>query len=221
MRWDFDLGYTICYTTSMSTTKITTQQAQQEHDVVTAELYHELDKALQYRDFTESTIRRMAGQQRRYMGRTASSQAWVVTRNGQTERATFEEALAAVEARDPSERDLSISKTVAQALNELRGAKSGIIQIRDDIKAMADRYTGWSRFFLVTSSSGHIHSSMHCSSCRPTTSFGWMPQLSGQTEAQAVEACGPTLCSICFPEAPLDWRSGNKISKAKAAKLVA
>lgn len=75
----------------------------------------------------------------------------------------------------------------------------------------------WSRFFLVTSSQGHIHSSMHCSTCRPTTTYGWLPQLSGSTEAEAVEAHGPALCSVCFASAPVEW-VGGKLTKAQAER---
>lgn len=67
----------------------------------------------------------------------------------------------------------------------------------------------WSRFFLVTSSDGHIHSSMSCSTCRVTTEFGLLPELSGQTEADAVAAHGPLLCTVCFPSAPIEWTVGR------------
>jgi hypothetical protein len=92
--------------------------------------------------------------------------------------------------------------------------------IKAEIEALEDLYTGWSRFFVVTSSSGHIHSSMHCSTCYHTTTYGWLPELSGKTEAEAVEAHGPALCSVCFPSAPVDM-VGGKITKAQAAKKAA
>lgn len=81
-------------------------------------------------------------------------------------------------------------------------------------------YTGWSRFHLVTSSAGHVHSSMSCHTCRPTTKFGWLPKLSGQTEAEAVSELGAVLCSACFPSAPVAHQ-GGKLTKAQAAKLAA
>jgi hypothetical protein len=68
----------------------------------------------------------------------------------------------------------------------------------------------WPRFFLVTSSSGgHIHRDMHCSTCYPDTRYAWLPQLSGLTEADAVAAKGPLLCSVCYPSAPLEWTIGE------------
>lgn len=64
----------------------------------------------------------------------------------------------------------------------------------------------WSRFFIVQG--GHIHSSMHCSTCNKNgkaTQFGWLPELSGQTEAEAVAANGALLCTTCWPTAPTAW----------------
>jgi hypothetical protein len=61
-------------------------------------------------------------------------------------------------------------------------------------------YEGWQRFFLVK----HIHSNMHCSSFRWNTKIGWLPDVSGLTEAEAVAAHGETLCTICFPSAPTE-----------------
>lgn len=69
-----------------------------------------------------------------------------------------------------------------------------------------EEYDGWSRFFLVTG--GHIHSSMGCHTCYPTTEFGWLPQLSGLTEADAVAVYGPVLCSVCYPSAPVESTGG-------------
>jgi hypothetical protein len=63
----------------------------------------------------------------------------------------------------------------------------------------------WTRFFLVSNSGGHIHSSMHCSTCYPTTRYGWLPNLSGLTEAEAVAAHGAILCTVCYPSAPVEY----------------
>lgn len=68
------------------------------------------------------------------------------------------------------------------------------------IKLDEDLYEGWNRFFLVQ----HIHRSQHCSSFRLTTRVGWLPSVSGLTEAEAVAEHGATLCTICFPSAPVE-----------------
>jgi hypothetical protein len=86
----------------------------------------------------------------------------------------------------------------------------------------------WSRFYLVPA--GHIHSSMECHSCYPDTQYAWLPELSGDTEAEAVAAEGEILCTFCFPSAPVAWTEGigrrtkeERDAKAaeKAARLAA
>lgn len=68
----------------------------------------------------------------------------------------------------------------------------------------------WSRFFVVTSSAGgHIHSTRSCHTCRPTTRFGWLPQLSGKSEPDAVADQGAILCTECYPSAPAEWTRGK------------
>jgi len=85
------------------------------------------------------------------------------------------------------------------------------------------RRGGWSRFFLVEGSDGHVHSSMRCSTCnrmgRPTR-FGWLTELSGLSEEDAVKAYGRILCSVCFPSAPVSWTTGREDEAAarKAAR---
>jgi hypothetical protein len=49
-----------------------------------------------------------------------------------------------------------------------------------------NRRGGWFRAWLVDNASGHIHSSMDCSTCYPTTEFVWLPEYSGRTEAELI-----------------------------------
>jgi hypothetical protein len=74
------------------------------------------------------------------------------------------------------------------------------------------RRGGWSRFFVVQANGGHVHSSMECQTCNRSgsrTLFGWNPQLSGLSEAEAVAELGPRLCTVCFPSAPVEWTVGT------------
>jgi hypothetical protein len=79
------------------------------------------------------------------------------------------------------------------------------------------QYEGWSRFFLVPG--GHIHSSLNCSTCNKEgkqTDFGWLPELSGLTEVDAVKEHGAILCTVCYPSAPVEYT--NKYDLDRAAK---
>jgi len=76
----------------------------------------------------------------------------------------------------------------------LDGLRTQIAEIEEN------EYKGWARFYLVQ----HIHSNVHCSSFRPTTVIGWLPEVSGLTEVEAVEIYGKQLCTICFKSAPVE-----------------
>ena len=88
------------------------------------------------------------------------------------------------------------------AIATITEAAAPLAQAARDLDA--ELYTGWQRFYLVE----HIHSSTRCSSFRPTTRVGWLPDVSGLTEAEAVAAHGAILCTICFPSAPIEHTAG-------------
>lgn len=102
-----------------------------------------------------------------------------------------------------------------ETIARIDAARSELDRCVVDQRPLDARYDAapWSRFFLVTSSHGHIHSSMSCTTCEPTTEFSWLPEVSGQTEADAVSAYGPLLCTVCFPSAPIEWTIGRPKSK--------
>jgi hypothetical protein len=110
---------------------------------------------------------------------------------------------------------------VAGLLERLAGFDAQLADARARIEAGNEAFRaagGWSRFFLVQG--GHIHSSMSCSTCNngeAMTSFGWLPALSGLTEAEAVAEHGAILCTVCFPSAPVEWTNGREL-EAEAKK---
>lgn len=134
-----------------------------------------------------------ARDKKQYRGRTAIG--WMMTE---------EQAIAACP-------DRSYGQDKSELVEKLAEGRARWAAIEAEIKALNAQYTGWSRFFLVTSSAGgHIHRSMQCSTCTYTTTYGWLPQLSGLTEKDAVEDQGPRLCSVCFPTAPVEWTIGEQ-----------
>lgn len=72
----------------------------------------------------------------------------------------------------------------------------------------------WKRYFVVAG--GHIHRERSCSSCYPTTVFGWLPELSGCDETEMVAKYGETACTVCFPDAPT-MKGWGKVAEDKAA----
>lgn len=82
-------------------------------------------------------------------------------------------------------------------LDELRPVREERRQAAHDYNKA--NYGGWNRFFHVI----HIHKDMNCSSFRPTTRVGWLPDVSGLTVEEAVATHGETLCTKCYPDAPV------------------
>lgn len=99
---------------------------------------------------------------------------------------------------------------IEKSLRRMDTARVEILRLRAEAQPFEAEYATerWNRFFLVQNTNGHIHSSMHCGTCRWDTRYAWLPTLSGLGEDAAVEQEGPRLCSVCFPSAPLEWTLG-------------
>ena len=65
------------------------------------------------------------------------------------------------------------------------------------------RRGGWSRYFLVTNTGGHVHNTMACSTCYPTTQYAWLPEQSGMSGTDLIALAGEKVCTVCFPDAPV------------------
>jgi hypothetical protein len=91
-----------------------------------------------------------------------------------------------------------------------------------DLDAIYDQ-DPWTRAFLVINSNGHVHSSLDCSTCFPTTRYQWLIQYSNDDEATIVDDAGQDACTICYPSAPAETLNrpsrivtADKIAKAQA-----
>lgn len=208
-----------------------------EIDTALAAKHHELDKAEQRLSFANSDMFFMAGAKFCYKGRKRVPDMSL-------EEAIEKAAANAAHLRDYMTKHAYVDNSggyeyhgvkwdeydgtiqpydkdrALEAFAKREACIDVCVRVQDEINELQALYTGWSRFFLVTSSPGHVHSSTHCSSCRPTTTYGWLPSLSGKSEDVAVEELGPNLCTICFPSAPTSF-TGGKITKAQAAKRAA
>lgn len=77
----------------------------------------------------------------------------------------------------------------------------------DDVSPLEQEFAdrgGWTRYYLVDNSNGHVHPDTKCSSCYPTTVYAWMIEESGMSAEDLVEKAGEQACTICFPWAPVD-----------------
>jgi len=71
------------------------------------------------------------------------------------------------------------------------------------------RRGGWSRFYFVTNTGGHVHRSMDCTTCFPTTQYAWLTQYSGSTDDQIVADAKSQACTVCFEDAPVEAFRGK------------
>jgi hypothetical protein len=174
-----------------------------EIDSELAGLYLATQEAVRRQTSILNELHRMVGDRGEHIGRGGRK----------VFRLTDAEVFGKVQAREFGERLMPFEQTSLNndlaRYNELGTAIEKAAKRTAELDAEYDRRP-WSRFFLVTSSDGHIHSSMFCSTCRAGTEFGWLPELSGKTEAEAVKAHGPLLCTVCYPSAPVEWTKGRE-----------
>ncbi|KQO98148.1 hypothetical protein [Leifsonia sp. Leaf264] len=78
--------------------------------------------------------------------------------------------------------------------------------VDERIKPLDDEFDargGWTRAFRVLNGNGHVHRSRSCSTCYPTTRFGWLPSVSGMDEDEIVDLAADMACTRCYPSAPV------------------
>lgn len=112
-----------------------------------------------------------------------------------------------------------------KTFRELDLYRANLTDINNQIDALNSEFVargGWDRYWLVASSTGHIHSSQSCHTCnkgKNATEFALVPSLSNMKVEVAVQALGAGLCSVCFPDAPVEMQEQMKISKTLATVL--
>lgn len=178
-----------------------------EVDTKLAELWAERQKLHAQFDMYSTQAKSQAGAKSHYV--TKTRREWSMTL--QEAEAVLAQDIA---ASDPDDEygyalvrggtNIDQIKRTVEKLAETREAIAANEKACEPLNAEYETKP-WSRFFLVNNRGGHIHSTMACHSCRITTSFAWLPDMSGLTEKDAVEAYGPHLCSKCFPSAPVEW----------------
>jgi hypothetical protein len=211
----------------MTTIKITATSTPREVDEALAALWHQIDAAQATIDSAESSAHHAIGERPRYITRTRKE--WPTT--GEQAMEILREGVAAVRAHyaahghymnTPGPVSPAALTSAERALTRHAEARATLADLHAKVGKLEAIYRArpWSRFFLVTSSAGHVHASTACSTCRVTTTYGWLPELSGTTEGEAVAKLGAVLCSVCFPSAPVGF-VGGRLTKAQAAKMAA
>jgi len=114
---------------------------------------------------------------------------------------------------------------IAKQEGKIESARKKIFEVGCQILNLNEIYEQdpWTRAFLVLASNGHVHSSMDCNTCFPTTRYQWLIQYSNDDEATIVDDAGKDACTICYPSAPAESLNrpsrivtADKIAKAQA-----
>ena len=109
--------------------------------------------------------------------------------------------------------------------SKIESARKKIFEVGCQILDLNEIYDQdpWTRAFLVLASNGHVHSSMDCNTCFPTTRYNWLVQYSNDDENTIVEDAGQDACTICYPSAPAEVLNrpsrivtADKVAKAQA-----
>lgn len=171
-----------------------------EFDEHLASLYDQADKAERQVASSWDLIHRLAGDRKEYVGRR---HVWRRT------AAEVDETVRCQITVHGDERNLSAGCKPSEALARRDKAVTDLAELMISIHSLEQvyRHNPWTRYFPCRNADGHIHSTLRaCSTVRWDTDMAWYPQLSGKTVEEAVAELGPTLCSVCFPLAPVEWR---------------
>lgn len=106
----------------------------------------------------------------------------------------------------------------AEGMAQRDAARHALAEMRDMLAALHgefDRRGGWTRYYRVNNSNGHVHTDTACRTTFATTQWQWPTQLSGATHAEVVEAAGELTCLVCFPDVREDIIAKRPIDAAR------
>lgn len=152
-------------------------------------------KARSRHDSRLHTLHRAIGDRKQPSG------AW-----GKSDEQTLQAAREWVMLADGGAASEPTGARIRQPLRDAEQSQQELEEARQRVEDLEEAFRirgGWNRAFLVSNANGHVHSSMSCSTCRPTTTFAWMTQYSGAEEDAIVADAGHRACTACYPSAPL------------------
>ncbi|WAC50243.1 hypothetical protein [Frigoribacterium sp. SL97] len=109
----------------------------------------------------------------------------------------------------PEQQIASAQKRIDDAQAPIEAARALIAPITAEFNSRG----GWTRYFVTTGSDPHVHNTRSCSTCRPTTEFGWLTDQSGMSEDELVELAGDEACTVCMPSAPVVDKRAPRASR--------
>jgi hypothetical protein len=114
--------------------------------------------------------------------------------------------------------------SLADYNKSLGSCEKEIARLSDSIAPLQAEWVArgrWARYFLVNNTGGHVHSSMHCKTCFPTTRFSWLVDLADQPVADMIEEWGEMACTVCWPDAPSHPRFSEPSRRTQEERRIA
>lgn len=126
-----------------------------------------------------------------------------------------------IEAKKPNASEWAKRPFNATEIADREAIRAKIAALREQVAPLHELYRkhGWNRWFWVQNTGGHLHTSMHCSTCFPSTRFAWVTDRSGVSVEAIVVEYGTDVCTVCVPTAPV--LPGWGTSKSQKEKAVA
>jgi hypothetical protein len=122
-----------------------------------------------------------------------------------------------LDSKYASESELDKAVETIKALNVERG------ELFDEVAPLNEAYRAqrWTRFYLVTNSNGHVHTSTECETCFADTDFGWLTQFSGTEQDEMGKLSGDAACARCFPNLPAEVMKAKRDARIDTPKRIA
>jgi len=188
-----------------------------EFDAAEYALMEQAGKIQSRMDARWNEIHRAAGDKKRYYGRRSRWQM----RDG--EALSIVKRLAGIQRLESLPLQDRAARQARDLVADLDVLHDQLTSFQEQIAGMEDAYrqAPWTRYFPCLNADGHIHSSLRgCATVRNDTAMGWETALSGQEVDVIVQmppaGLGPRLCSVCFPDAPVEHcRSLSDITRAE------
>lgn len=169
-----------------------------------------------------------------------SAKTILMTNNAQVDPVAIDTEIAELEGKISTltyrtmrytERERAVLRNEAGArplnateIAERDSLRAKIRELQTRVRPLHDTYTAnpWNRWFWVQNAGGHLHTSMRCTTCFPSTRFCWVTERSGVSVEAIVAEYGTDVCTVCVPTAPVlpGWGT-SKTQKEKAERKAA
>lgn len=111
-----------------------------------------------------------------------------------------------------------------KAVETVKGLNAQMALLIDERAELDDEFRGrggWTRYFLVLNSNGHVHTSTECETCFADTEFGWLTQFSGTDHDEMGKLSGMDACARCFPNLPAEIMQAKRDARVDVPERIA